>query len=234
MQKLFLDSAKSTVIRSLQARLTVQTSRGPAERAPGSQYSIGIERAIDYALSPRRDQPEVAFLKHDVLRNARLAVRRSAKSEDRTVAEVASIGAPPHQAFDGRLRASPRGLDGRTGRPGVHTAGAGGRVAGTAIVELTTPEDIAVARDIEDRLRATVADELGSFTSNVLEGLLCGETVSESAKRLDTSPRTVDRARSSVRVRAKELLSPEATAEVRRALPVASRASNWPRSDGDV
>ena len=216
MKEIYLCGAKSAVIRCLQARLTVETPLGPAERAPGSRYSVGIEKAIDYALSPRRDQPEVAFLKHDVLRNARLAVRRSAKSEDRTVAEVASLCAPPDQAFDGWLRVSRRVLDGRTGRPGVHTAGPGGRVAGTAIVESTTPEDIAVARDLEDRLRATVADELGSFTSNVLEGLLCGETVSESAQRLDTSPRTIDRARSSVRVRARALLSPEATAEVRR------------------
>ena len=101
-------------------------------------------------------------------------------------------------------------------------------------MELTTPEDIAVARDLEHRLRATVADELGSLTSNVLEGLLCGETVSESAKRLGTSPRTVDRARRNVRVQARELLSPEATAEVRRALPLSRPTSSWSRSDGDV
>ena len=165
MQEIYLDDTKSVVLQCLQARLTVETSRGPAERAPGCRYSVGIERAIDYTLSPRRDQPQVAFLKHDVLRNARLAVHRSARSEDRAVAEVAFLCAPPDQAFDGRLRASPRVLDGRTGRPGVHTAGPGGRVAGTALVELITPEDMAVARDLEDRLRATVADELGSFTS---------------------------------------------------------------------
>ena len=60
----------------------------------------------------------------------------------------------------------------------------------------------------------------------MLEGLLCGETVSESAERLGRSPRTVDRARSSVRVRARELLSPDATAEVHRALPLSNPASS--------
>ena len=125
MQRMPFDDTKSTVIQSLQASLTVETSRGPIERAPGSRYSIGIERAIDYAVSPRRREPQAAFLKHDVLRNAQLAIRRATMSEARTVATIAAISAPPHRAFNGRLQTGSRVSDECREQSGVHTSGPG-------------------------------------------------------------------------------------------------------------
>ena len=215
--KMSFDEAQCAVVQSLQNSLTVETCRGPAERAPGSRHADNIERAIDYALSPRRKQRRKAFLESDVLRNARFAEHRSKTAEAGAVAEIAAISAPPHQAFDGRLDRSVRSSRGLRERPGVHTAGPGGRVAGTETVGLTTPEHIVIVRDLEERLRATVATEDDPLMSSVLDSMLVEDTISESSRRLGVSARTVSRVRARVRVRALEVLSPEAETMVRQA-----------------
>ena len=209
MQENHIGDTKSAVVEWLQDRLTTQTSHGPMERAPGSRDSINIEKAIDYTLSRRRKQSQVPFLLNDVLRNARLAVRRSTASETSAVAEIAAIFAPPHHAYDGRLRTAARVSGESRERPGARTSGPNTRIAGTAAVELTTPEDIAIAGDLEYRLRSKVAIELNPFASDVLEGMFHEETTSEAAGRLNVSPRTIDRTRRSIRTKATELLLPE-------------------------
>src|SRR5205807_4945342 len=98
------DDARCVVIQSLQARLVVRSDGCPRERSPGSKTSLGVELAIDYALSPRRSQQQPAFLEHDVLRNARLSVHRSADAEARGLTEIAITCAPRHYAFHGRVR----------------------------------------------------------------------------------------------------------------------------------
>lgn len=205
------DDAKSTVVQSLQARLSTATADGPVERAPGSHSSSYLELAIDYALSPRRQQRQAAFLESDVLRNAKFARGRSARLEADAMVEVAAFSAPSHQKFNGWLRCNLRVPQQSTERPGVHTRGPGGRIAGTATAEFTTPEHIAVVRDLEERLRASVATESHPLTSSVLDGMLGEETVSESATRLGVSCRTIDRLRARIRDHERNVLSVQPT-----------------------
>lgn len=192
MKKSSLDDVKCVVVRSLQARLVVSTASGiPTERSPGSRVSDGIERAIDYTLSSRRAQQEPVFLQHDVLRNARLAVRRSAEAEVRALAEIAIVCAPAHVD----LRSWP-----------VHRGGRAGKIAGTALISAITPEDVATTGDFERRLQAAVRSAFGVFTAQVLQCMIGGDTVRETAYRLGASTRTVDRARAKIRTLASALL----------------------------
>ena len=214
MTETSLDESKVAVIQSLQARMTARTPDGSAEREPGSSRSRAIERAIDYALSPRREA-SAALLEADVLRNAHFAERRSRASEARAMVDMARACAPRHKAFDGRLDVTGRTSCDVWERSRVRTTGPGGRVCGTAIVESTTPEHIAVVADLEERLRATVAAEGDSRMTDVLNGMLAEETVAESSKRLGVPTRTVDRLRAKVRLRALIVLSPEDEATVR-------------------
>lgn len=203
MDKPCLDDVKVAVIQSLQSRLERRTTSGLAsERKPGSRASAIIERAIDYALSPRRTQSEPAFLEHEVLHDAELATRRTADSEARGLAAIATLTAPDHIAFGGRVEANTYSLatENRWPRPpSVHTCGPAGKVAGTEIVSTITPEDVAVASDLERRLRVSVRSNLGALGSGILDGMIEGESVPEAARRLSVSTRTIDRARHKIR-----------------------------------
>jgi hypothetical protein len=211
-----LGDAKVAVVTSLQSRLVRRTTLGIAtEREPGSRASAIIERAIDYALSSRRTQSEAAFLEHDVLHDADLAIRRAADSEARGLAAIATLCAPDHVAFDGRVDSNTYSLatENRGPRsPSVRTCGPAAKVAGTAIVSAITPEDVAVANDLERRLRAAVRSALGALASAVLDGMLDGESVPEIARRLSVSTRTVTRARDKIRTLAKTVLGVDGVA----------------------
>jgi hypothetical protein len=205
-----LDDAKIVVIQSLQARQSGSSPSGTlVERAPGSRTSLSIERAIDYALSPRRKQQQPAFLERDVLRNARLATRRAAAVEERGVTEIAMSCAPTHHAFTGQVNGvRSSGLSDRPLRPAsVRSCGPAGKVAGTAIVTSVTPEDEAVARDLERRLCAQVRAELGALAEQIFRGMIDGDSAAESAARLTVSTRTVERVRNKIRVLATTVIA---------------------------
>ncbi|MFT7869137.1 MULTISPECIES: helix-turn-helix domain-containing protein [Amycolatopsis] len=209
MDQLRLDDAKIAVIQSLQTRLVRAAGTGMASEAnPGSRASAVIERAIDYSLSPRRKQSVSAFLEHEVLHDARVAVCRTADVEARGLAAIAALIAPDHLAFGGRVDATTysRATENRATRPqSAHTSGPAGKVAGTAIVLSITPEDVAVARDLERRLRAKVQADLGQVALSVLNSMVDGKNVPETARHLGVSTRTVDRTRSKIRTIASAL-----------------------------
>lgn len=188
-------------VASLQARLVRWTATGtPSERFPGSTYSQAVERAIDYALSQRRTEQESSFLEHDVLRNARCAIQRSGRAEQRTVEAIASASSALDPGFHGGVRATAQGRPERaefTRRR--HVAARPGQVAGTAVVSHVSPEDVAIGQDLERRIRTRSVSELGSLAGRVLDGLVDGDTVLESAARLRVSARTVDRYRARIR-----------------------------------
>jgi hypothetical protein len=211
-----LGDAKVAVITSLQSRLVQRTASGiAAEREPGNRASAIIERAIDYALSPRRTQPVPAFLEHDVLHDAELATRRAADSEAHGLAAIATLTAPDHIAFDGRVDSNTYSLatENRGPRPpSVHTCGPAGKAAGTAIVSAITPENVAVATDLERRLRVTVRSALGALPSAVLDGMIDGASVPDISHRLSVSTRTVTRARDKIRTIAKTILGADGVA----------------------
>lgn len=205
-----LDDVRVAVLESLQSRLTWRSRSGViTERDPGSKASATIERAIDYALSPDRTETEAAFLEHGVLRNARLAVRRAADAEARALADVAALCAPSHLAFSGRVdfNTYSSATANRPARPpSAQTHGPAGKVAGTATVSTTTPEDVAVASDLEWRLRQSVRAELGAQAAQVLDCMIDNDNVAETAARLTVSDRTVKRERAKIRVIAAGLL----------------------------
>lgn len=211
-----LGDAKVAVVTSLQSRLVRRTASDIAtEREPGSRASAIIECAIDYALSPRRTQSEPAFLEHDALHDADRATRRAADSEARGLAAVATLCAPDHLAFNGRVDSNTYSLatENRGPRlPSVHTCGPASMVAGTAIISAITPEDVAVANDLEQRLRATVRSTLGALACAVLDAMIDGESVPEIAHRLSVSTRTVTRARDKIRTLAKTVLAADGVA----------------------
>lgn len=210
VDQFWLDGARVAVLESLHSRLTARTKTGIiTERDPGSRASAIIERAIEYTLSPDRTESEAAFLQHGVLRNARLAVRRAADAEARVLADVAALVAPSHLAFSGRVDSSTysSAMVNRPARPSsVHTNGPAGKVAGTATVASITPEDVAVASDLERRLRESVQAHLGLKAARVLDCMLDNDNVDEAATRLGVSDRTVKRARAKIRVIATALL----------------------------
>lgn len=216
MSESCLDDTKVVVITSLQSRLVRRTTSDIAiERVPGSRASAIIERAIDYALSPRRTQSEPAFLEHDVLHDAEIAARRAADSEARGLAAIATLTAPDHIAFGGRVASNTYSLATENRGPrvlSVHTCGPAGKVAGTAIVSAITPEDVAVATDLERRLLAAVRSSLGALASAVLDGMIDGESVPDIAHHLNVSTRTVTRARDKVRTIAKAVLGADGVA----------------------
>ncbi|MCO5996268.1 hypothetical protein [Actinoallomurus rhizosphaericola] len=199
-----LGDAKVAVLQSLQSRLTRRTASGVVtERNPGSRVSLIVERAIDYALSSRRTQSEPAFLEHDVLHDAELASRRTADAEARTLAAIATLTAPDHIAFGGRVDSNTYSLAAEargTRSPSVRTHGPAVKVAGTALVSTITPEDVAVAGDLERRLRVSIKSSLGAVGVHVLDGMIDGESISETARRLNVSTRTIDRARREIRL----------------------------------
>lgn len=209
MAKNILTDAKVAAIRSLQSRLTSATERGPAEKAPGSESSRDLEKAIDYLLSPARNQERVEFLAGDAIRNARFAGHRSRAVEARAMADIVTICAPRHKAFDGHLGRSIQASCDLQERSGARTSGPGGRICGMTTVDAVTPEHIVEIRYLTERLRAAVSVEDKSPLLSVLDGMLAEETVSESSRRLGLSPRTVDRLRAKVRLRALDMLSPD-------------------------
>lgn len=198
------NTIRFAAIESLQASLTHRNGAGIlTERSPGSDSSVILEQAIDYALSPARLQAVPAFLEHQVRRDARKAVRRRADAEARGLADIATICAPPNQAFTGRVRSNSvsSATEDRPERPpSVHSCGPTCKIAGTAIVSAITPEDITVASAMERQLRAKVMAELGIPALGVLNGMLAGETVPDSARRLGLITRTIDRYRAKIRV----------------------------------
>lgn len=210
MDQSYLDGARVAVLESLQSRLTRRTGSGViTERDPGSRESAAIERAIDYALSRDRTESEPAFLERGVLRNARLAIRRAADAEARVLSDVAALTAPSHLAFSGRVDSSTysSATANRPARPpSAHTYGPGCKVAGTATVSTITPEDAAVANDLERRLRQSVRSQLGAPAAGVLDCMIAEDSVEEAAARLGVSDRTVKRARAKIRVIAASML----------------------------
>ncbi|MCY4134511.1 MAG: hypothetical protein OXG30_06310 [bacterium] len=208
-----LDNIRIDVIQALQDQIVESSKDGPLERAPGSRESVKLEQAIDYATSSKRKRTSPTFLEFDVLRNAEFATNRWAKSHARLLRAIAAHCAPRHQAFNGHLQTGLHLVAAeRLERPGTYTSGPGGQVAGTAIVVQTTPEDEAVARDLEECIRTKVATTLDQLASDVLDDMLLEKSVSETAERLGISNRTVNRTRQKIRNLAEPILRSESMA----------------------
>lgn len=192
-----LDDVRAATVRSLQRRL--------ARSRPGSRDALVIEKAIDYALSSKRSATNDAFLEHDAVRNASVAVQRSSAAEARAVADIAAGCAPTDLAFHGGVvtnlySGTPRHGNPSDVPPGRHTAGPAGRIAGTAIVtSANPPEEHAIAVDLARRISAAVRRDVGALGEEVLSCLLHEETVGEAAARLSVSTRTIVRLRAKVR-----------------------------------
>lgn len=196
------NGVRFAVIESLQKRLVQQTGEGTlTERRPGSRASAEIEKAIDYALSPSRTQSEPTFLEYEVRRNARTAVKRVASAEARVLASIATLTAPAHRAFTGTvLTSTPHSeLEHQVRRHRTRTCGPAGKVAGTEIDVVLTPEDVVVTADLEFRLRTQVRAEAGEVAAAVFDGLISEHSVKEIAAGLGVSTRTVERARTKIR-----------------------------------
>lgn len=68
------------------------------------------------------------------------------------------------------------------------------------------PEEVAVAADLEDRIRWTIVP-LSPHSLRCLDGMLTGETVAETAAAVGVAPRTIDRTRRAIRDATQQLLA---------------------------
>lgn len=130
---------------------------------PGSEDAETVEHAISLALSERRPAKAKDLLLNDVLRNARHSVRRSRARYLQAVDETG------HLASEGVATGATRGF-----------------------IEVETPEDICIAKDLEQTLHAEACG-CGRHGLRVLEGLLGGETSQMIATAAGVSVSTVNR-----------------------------------------
>ena len=138
----------------------------------GSYTADVAERAILYALSPTRN-PSGAFLRFDVLRDARKSVGRGRRREREVNAKVHSI------------------------------IERGGRVAGIGTIDWVTPETEYLGNELEQRIHDAVAVEgpvAIRCLEGLIDGESIGETAAALATSLSSvdrgrkSVRTITRA----------------------------------------
>lgn len=141
---------------------------------PGSEDAEITEHAISLALSPARKEANPDFLRRDVLRDARRIYRRS---PDRKVIYLSPAVFLDYQDDDGEV---------------------GARTAVPVPVDRDTPEKIAVARELEQRIRAA-ASTLDPLAERCLDGLFLGEQEWETAAAIGTPPARVKRLRTRIR-----------------------------------
>jgi hypothetical protein len=149
------------VVESLQHEL--------AKAQPGSTQEGILEKALDYALSDDRPRVSAPFLQHDVLRDARKAVYRTAALAQR---------------FQSQLD---------------HIVARGGRLAGFGLVDSGSPERLFLASELEGAVRSEISRRSGSMGIRCFDGMLDGDSVDESARTLEVSASTIDRTRRQVR-----------------------------------
>jgi hypothetical protein len=128
-----------------------------------ARYVEVAERAIEMALFGQRQLKEERLLLGDVLRNATFSVRRSQARRAAVVEEV-----------------------GRLAKQNIVTGASGG------VTDCETPEDVVLARELKLCLHDE-ACRCGAHGERVLQGLLEGESVRETAAGADVSTATVDR-----------------------------------------
>jgi hypothetical protein len=138
---------------------------------PGTETSEIAEHAITLALSAVRNETGPALFFRNVWRNSRHVLRRRRRRQRLVI-----------DALDETTSLGRRVI-------------AGG-LPGTEIV--LTPESEAVAADLEERIRTEVS-RLNETAVGCLDGLLLGETVDQTATRLQTTPQQVRSIRSSIR-----------------------------------
>ena len=162
MSKVSLIPAR--VVESLQARID--------STVPGSLEHDSAEYAIRYALSRRRNPSNEIFFLHDVLRDARKSVLRHRERETKLFEKISSALSPSVRFNDIGILASCQ------------------NVAGYGVVDNWTPEDMFLAKELEERIREQVS-QLGSLALRCFEDMLAGESLGQTAGTLNVSERTV-------------------------------------------
>jgi hypothetical protein len=146
--------------------------QGIAGRAvPGTETSEIADHAITLALSALRVETSPALLFRNVWRNSRHVLRRRRRRQILTIDSLDESTPLGRRLNSGELD------DAVTAR---------------------TPEDEAIAADLEQRIRVEVS-RLNPRAVDCFDGLLFGETVEETAIRLHITPRHVKHVRSSIR-----------------------------------
>jgi len=145
--------------------------------SPGTETSEIAEHAITLALSAVRIETSPGLFFRNVWRNSRHVLRRSRRRRPLII-----------DALDESTPLGRRVL--------------AGEAPGTAVIG--TPEEMAITADLEQRIRADVS-RLNGRASECFDGLLRGETVAETAMRLNTTPRYVRHIRSKIRQIARRL-----------------------------
>jgi hypothetical protein len=154
----------------------------PSESSPGGKQARILEQAIDYALSPNRRQTVPKFLEYDVVRNARAQVQRNRRVEDEALTAIGQAIEPTHWGFD-------------------HDQAIG------QILTSVSPEDWAVANDLEESIRKQVRRAHGPVAVGVFDCMVTGNAVEETAAKVGISARTVDRTRTKIRAIAAAVLA---------------------------
>lgn len=143
-----------------------------------------LERALDLVLNMQREAASVAYLRRNVIRNARFSILRSAASAQR-----AAAARPLPDAIHRRVTwRSTEGSD--------HVE----------LIDNGTPESIALVSETVAELKE-FAKSLGAHGAACLDGLLAGATAAETAAYAGTSVPTVERCWRRIRQWARELLA---------------------------
>jgi len=152
-----------------------------ARAQPGSDFYERADLALSLILSPRRTADTAPFLARNAWRNARtLLVRERRRTTTDPLTHDTSVG---RLAAQGEIR---------------------------SCMTSVTPLDLALANDLEARIRAEVISQSGRNGGAVIDGMLSGESVVQTAERLSVSVRTVERLRSVVRRVTREVSEAEA------------------------
>lgn len=148
----------------------LQIQQHLARTGPNSDAHERADLALTLVLSPRRQPGSPSFLTRNALRDARkLLMRRRRRITTDPLTEDTPLGLA---AAQGKL---------------------------SACVSCETPLDQLVAADLERRIRWAVDADHGQRGILVLDALLSGEGVRETAAALCTSLRTVERLRCAIR-----------------------------------
>ena len=137
---------------------------------PGSEMHEIASYAVLLAMSAGREARSSRFLLRNAWRDARRILRRRRHREP-TVDPLDEWSALGRRIAEGDIRYA---------------------------VEHVTPASICIARDLEERVRAE-ARAIGPDGPACLDGLLTGETLAQTAARLDVQPGTVKRIRQRIR-----------------------------------
>ena len=157
------------VVQSLQTELS--------DLNPGTSWHDDVELAITLALSPGRAAENPAFLRRNVIRDARrIRTRKQHPSLFSELSNASEDGGEGGRAVEDRLRPS----------------------------TVAQPIEHLVAQELQDDLRAAVSTvPLGSVC---LDAKLRGETISETARRLGVPRHRLDYTVSQMRLAADQIL----------------------------